>query len=196
MNAADPRRGTGIRRAALLGLILISVQLADCRGNSGLPTSLQPDFLCSGSGLAPPNSVTLRCETLTSNYENGIEIELEGPTSGATALRGLTLDIVWNPEKIHFRDDVPYVSPLMPGAFVGVQLVQGRQGRVTISVVQPGGAPDVRVGPGRSTVLTLHFTRVVTREFDPVAFEMQNATAIDASAPIQFGPGLIMWGEY
>lgn len=174
------------RFAFLFGLSL----LAGCGGSDD---PLAPVVIrCSDGGASPANTVTLQCAAAASADEYLVVVELAGPSSGATTLRGVALDVVWTPTNVEFIADPAYTSPLMPNGLVAVGLFQGEQGHLVVSVQQPGGQPDVSVGPGAATVVRLRFRRKITSAFGPVPLAIDNAAAIDSSPAIQFGSGLAL----
>ncbi len=169
------------------------VAAVGCSGGSsnGNNNPSMATLSCTDSGNASANVVTIRCD-LTASTSERVDVTMGGPASGATTLRGLNFDITYDGLKLQFIPSASYTSPLFPGALIGVALDNGLDGRLVVSIQEPGGSAPVAVGPGQPTVLSLTFQRVAGTTFTPTPLAFDNAEATSASAPITFHSGLTL----
>lgn len=175
-----------IRRLFLLAfgvalLVGFGCSSSDYGNNNGAPT-----LGCSDGGTVAADAVTLSCGGTTDSVSERVDVVMGGTASGTTTLRGLNFDVTYDASKVSFTDTSPYTSPLFPDALIAVSLFNGQQGRVVVSIQQPGGLPDVQVAPGERDVLSLSFTRVTNTAFNPSALLFANTEATAASVPIAF----------
>ncbi len=105
---------------------------------------------------------------------------------------GFNFDVTYDPEKLQFVPSASYTSPLLPNALVAVTLFNGQQGRVVVSVQQPGGLGVVSLGSGLDKVLSLSFRRTAGATFGPTPLAFENADATAASSPIAFSSTLTL----
>jgi hypothetical protein len=75
---------------------------------------------------------------------------------------------------------------------VAVSLFNGQQGRVVVSIQQPGALPDVSIGPGPHDVLGLTFSRATGAAFNPSALLFANTEATASSTGVTFTNGLAL----
>lgn len=159
----------------------LALLLGSCK-ESTEPTRI----VCASSGAPSPEVVAMTCAGRLSDVTERIDIVVGGPTGEPTTVRGFNFDIQYDPASLEFVADAAYTSPLFPDAFVAVSLLDGQQGRVVVTVQQPGTLPDVAFGSGKNKIIGLTFRRVPGATFDHSRLVFQNADAIGASKFISF----------
>ena len=174
-----------VRRLFVLAFVVALLLGFGC-SSSDYGNNSAPTLGCSDGGTAAANTVTLSCGGTTDNVSERVDVVMGGPLAGSTTLRGLNFDLTYDTAKLAFIDAGSYTSPLFPNALVAVSLFNGQQGRVVVSIQQPGGSPDVQVAPGEHAVLILSFSRVTNTAFNPSALLFANTEATAASTPIDF----------
>jgi hypothetical protein len=149
--------------------------------------STGPALACVDGGAAPADAVAMSCAGATGGTTEQVNVVIGGTAAGTTTLRGVNFDVTYDPAKLTFTPEASYASPLFPNALVGVSLFDGVQGRIVVSIQQPGGLPDVAIPAGQNVTLSLSLARVSGATFasTPIAFE--NAEATGASSAINFG---------
>lgn len=187
-----------MRSAAMTARILFALGFAaalltaiGCGGGSDGGTT-GPSIGCSDGGAPPANGVAMTCAGATAGSTEQVNLAMTGPTSGSTTLRGINVDVTYDPTKLNFAPATSYGSPLFPDALIAVTLYNGQEGRVVVSIQQPQGQAAVAVPTGQSLVLTLEFTRVTGTTFAPTPVAFENTEATSASAPISFASALAL----
>jgi hypothetical protein len=181
------------RRLFVLGFAVALPVAFGCSGGGGGGVSTTgPALACSDGGAAGSNSVGMTCAGATDASTAQINVSLGGPASGATTLRGVNFDVTYDASKLEFVPAPSYTSALFPGALIAVTLLNNQQGRVVVSIQQPGALPDVLVTAGQHVVLVLSFRTVTGATFGPTSPTFENALATSASATITFTSGLAL----
>jgi len=179
------------RRLFLLGFAVALLTAFGCSNSDDGGTSA-PSLTCTDDGTPATNTVVLSCGGSSDDVSEQIGVVITGPAAGSTTLRGLNFDVTYDPTKVTFAPSASYTSPLFPNALVAVTLFNGQQGRVVVSIQQPGGLPAVSVAPGPHDVLGLTFSRATGAAFNPSALLFANSEATASSAPIAFTNGLAL----
>jgi hypothetical protein len=158
----------------------------------GCSSGTNPAQLACSDGGAAANAVTMTCGGATNSTTEQVDVVMGGPASGSTTLRGLNFDVTYVTSNLEFVPAASFTSPLFPGALVAVTLFNGQQGRVVVSIQQPGGLPDVAVGADPQVVLSLSFRSVAGVTFGSTALTFANAETTAASTAISFLSGLAL----
>jgi hypothetical protein len=174
------------RRLFLLAFAAALLTGFGCSNDSGSGSS-SPALLCSDAGNAAANGVTTRCGAAIDSQTERVDVVMGGPAAGATTLRGLNLDVTFDPARLQFTT-ASATSPLFPAGLVAANL--SGPGRVVVSVQQTGGNPDVSVAPGQHVVLSLTFQRASGASFGATPLPLENTEATAASATITFTSGV------
>lgn len=180
------------RRLFLLGFAAALLTALGCGGGGDGGTTTPPALACSDACAAAANGVAMNCGGATGGTTEQVDVVMGGPAAGSTTLRGFNFDVTYDPAKVEFVPAASYTSPLLPNALVAVTLSNGQQGRVVVSIQQPGGLADVTVGAGQHDVIVLSFRRVTGVTFAPIPLTFDNAEATSASAVIAFANGLAL----
>ncbi len=187
------RRGWTASRWIEIGFAAALLYAVGCSssGTSSPPTSVV--FACTDSGNAAPDAVTMSCGAATAATTERVDVIIGGPALGSTTMRGMNFDVVYDPAKLEFVPAGSYSSPLFSAnALVAVGLAGGQQGRLIVSIQEPGTSSDVAVGTGQHLVLSLTFRTVSAATFSPTPVTFENAEASGASATIAFGSALAL----
>jgi len=179
-------------RLFLLGFAAALVIGVGCSGGGSSDAVSSASLVCTDGGAAAANVVDIACGGATSGSTELVHVVLGGPSAGSTTVRGFNFDVTYDVSKLEFVPAASYASPLMPAALVAVALSNGQQGRVVVSIQQPGGLPDVAVGTGQQTIVSLSFRRVSGASFGPTPLNFENAEAIAASPAIVFSDALAL----
>jgi len=189
----------GCRSKALgipaLGLAALLLLTSSCGGDGGGGTQTAV-MTCSSSDTVGANQVAMRCGVEPVNDQGRVDVVLGGPASGEMTVRGFNFDITYDPTKVEYVPSSGFTSPLfvtddgLQTALVVVALADGQQGRVVVSVQQPGDLPAQSVDAGTHEVVSLWFRRVVGETFGPTGLAFDNAEATGASVSIEFGSDL------
>ena len=159
-------------------------------GDSGSPTG--PTLACVDGGAAPADGVGMACAGATAGTTEQVNVVLGGTTTGSTTLRGVNFDVTYDPTKLTFAPAASYASTLFPNALIGVTLYNGQEGRVVVSIQQPGALPAVVVPAGQNVMLSLAFARVTGATFSSTSIAFENTEATTASATITFASVLAL----
>jgi hypothetical protein len=151
-----------------------------------------PQFTCSDSSSGVIDTVFLDCGAAISDTTWRVDVSIGGPSSGTTTLRGVALDLTYDPSSIEWVSEPSYTSPAMPGALVAVALLGGAQGTLVIGIQLPGSSPPAAIEPGSETLLSLQFRRKGSASFAPVPLQIENGAATGASTAINFSSTLAL----
>lgn len=176
------RSRKGTRLVPTVSVVAALLANVSCGSGGGV---LPPPHLSCGAGSAVASTVVMMCGN-TSGATERVDVVLSGPASGTVSVRGFNFDVTYDPMKVEFVPAAPYASPLFPAGLIAVTLFNGNQGRLLVSVQQPGGLDAAAVGPGQSTILSLSFGRKGGATFGPTPLQFENAEATGASASIGF----------
>ena len=184
-----PERPRAHRASALsLGLAAALLTAMACGGGGGGPDVSTPQLACTGSA-GGTDSVGMTCGSRVDSATERIDVVVVGPASGTTTSMGFNFDVTYDASKVQFMGSSA-VSDLIPNGLVAVSLSNGQQGRLIVSVQQPGNLAPVSVGPGQFTLLTLDFQTVSGAKFGPTPLAFDNADATSASSPVTFASTL------
>jgi hypothetical protein len=173
----------GCMAALMLGTVY-------CGGGGGGGGMTTPQLSCAGGSSVAANSVALKCRGAIDSQTEKVDVVLGGPSSGSLTVRGFNFDITYASSRLEFVPATSYSSALAPSALVGVTLFNGQQGRVVVSVQQPGGLPALSAAPGEHRILSLSFRRVAGATFGPTPLAFENTDATGASAAVTFSSDL------
>jgi len=177
----------------VLGAALFAAFGCGGGGGGGGTTTPPAALACSDGGAAAANSTTMRCGSATNSTTEIVNVVLGGPASGATTLRGLNFDVTYDASKLDYVPAATATSQLFsPNALVAVTLLNGLPGHLVVSIQEFGGLPNVSVGAGQHTVLSLTFRRTAGMSFAPTPLAFANADATSASATITFSSGVAL----
>jgi hypothetical protein len=172
----------GVRFAAIAALMTLAS--CDSGGGNGMVHSAK--FTCSAAGVIAADTVGVTCGGTTDSITETVDVVVIGTPTGSTTARGFNFDVTYDPSSLEFVPSTSNLSPLFPDALIAVGLFNGTQGRLVVSVQQPGGLPDVTIGAGQQTILALSFRRVSGATFGPTPLTIENADATGASASVTF----------